>query len=135
MINKWFAGMALAAIGAIGAAGIAATPEPAPAADATKGKALFARCAACHAVVPGKNGIGPSLAGVVGRPAAAAPGYAYSPAMKGAKLKWNEATLSRFLAGPRQLVPGTKMIAAPIAAPQDRADLIAYLKTTGSKSK
>ncbi|AJP72674.1 c-type cytochrome [Sphingomonas hengshuiensis] len=129
---KWIAG---AGAVALGAAALAAAPEPAPAGNAAKGKALFARCAACHAVVPGKNGIGPSLAGVVGRRSASVPGYAYSPAMQASKLKWDEATLGRFLAGPRQLVPGTRMIAAPIAAPQDRADLTAYLKTTGSKTK
>ncbi|MET0270789.1 MAG: c-type cytochrome, partial [Sphingomonas sp.] len=50
--------------------------------DPVKGKTVYARCMACHATVAGRNGLGPSLAGVVGRKAAALPSFAYSPAMK-----------------------------------------------------
>lgn len=114
--------------------GAAATALPsAPPGDAIKGKAAFARCAACHAVAPGKNGIGPSLAGVVGRPAGAVPGFRYSPAVKNAQLVWDEANIARFIAGPSKLVPGTKMIAPAVTSPQDQANIVAYLKTVGSK--
>lgn len=101
----------------------------APPADPVKGKVVFARCAGCHKIdskVAG--GIGPNLSGVYGRAAGQLPGYPYSPAMKASGLKWTEANLSRFLAGPSKVVPGTKMMAAPITNPQDRANLIAYLK-------
>lgn len=109
---------------------------PAPSGDAVKGKAVFARCAACHRVDPtATGGMGPNLAGVHGRRAGTLPGYAYSPAMKASGLKWDDATLSRYLAAPTKVVPGTKMMAPPVGDPQDRANVIAYLKTAGGTKK
>ncbi len=97
---------------------------------ATDGRpAAFAQCAACHAVVPGKNGIGPSLAGVFGRKAGQAPGYAYSAANLSSGLTWDEATLDEYLTAPAKKVPGTKMTYAGQADPAARQALIAYLKT------
>jgi cytochrome c len=85
-------------------------------------------CAGCHAIRPGANGIGPSLAGVYGRASGAVPGYSYSPALKSAKFVWNEKTLNKFLQSPSGLVPGTKMfVSVPDAA--TRQHIIAYLKT------
>lgn len=106
----------------------------APAADPAKGKTVFARCAACHRIDPkATGGMGPNLGRVYGRVAGQVPGYTYSPAMKASRLTWNDANLSRFLAGPTKAVPGTKMMAAPITNPQDRANLIAYLKAESPK--
>jgi cytochrome c len=122
----------IGALALLGAGAAAALAGPAPAGDAAKGKAVFARCAACHAVTP-KNGIGPSLAGVVGRKSGSVAGYRYSAAMQKAGLTWDEATLSKYVAGPSKLVPGTKMMAPPLTNPQDQANLVAYLKTTGTK--
>ncbi len=93
----------------------------------------FGACRACHTVQKGgRNGIGPNLYGVVGRAAAAAPGFTYSPAMKASKLRWDEATLGEYLAAPSKKVPGTRM---PIATPDPakRAAIIAYLKAEGAK--
>ncbi|NIQ93563.1 MAG: cytochrome c family protein, partial [Desulfuromonadales bacterium] len=73
-------------------------------------------------------GIGPSLAGVVGRRSAAIAGFSYSPAMRGANLTWNEGTLDRYLGDPAGVVPGTTM-ALPGLPADDRAEVIAYLKT------
>ena len=56
------------------------------------------------------------------------PGFAYSDPMKNSGIVWSEQTLDQFLQGPRKMVPGTKMTYAGVADPQDRADLIAYLK-------
>ena len=120
---------------ALASASVAAAPEAAPPGNAAKGKTLFARCAACHKVVPGQTGLGPNLAGVVGRPAGKLPGYNYSAAMKASTIRWNDASLSSFIAAPTKVVPGTKMMAPPITNPQDRADIIAYLKTTGGSKK
>ncbi|WP_315760302.1 c-type cytochrome [Sphingomonas sp. Y38-1Y] len=129
MLRNAIIGFAL--LGA-GAAAVALPAGPPPG-DAAKGKVAFARCAACHAVVPNKNGVGPSLAGVVGRKAASLPSYRYSPALQKSGLTWNEATIARFIAGPSKLVPGTKMMAPAVSNPQDQANIVAYLKTTGSK--
>jgi cytochrome c len=93
------------------------------------GRTVFARCAACHAVTPGTNRLGPSLAGVVGRKAGSVPGYNYSPAMKASRVVWNARSLDGYLTRPSAVVPGTKMAFAGIAAPADRANLIAYLNT------
>jgi cytochrome c oxidase assembly protein subunit 11 len=95
--------------------------------DPERGALLFAnQCSGCH--LPETAKIGPPLAGVVGRPAAAVPGYPYSAALAHSGLVWDEATLERWLAGPQNLVPGAAMpMAVPDAAA--RRDIIAYLKT------
>lgn len=91
--------------------------------------AAFAQCASCHSVEPGKNGIGPSLAGVVGAKAAHDPQYAYSTAMRQSGLVWDEAALDRYIKDPRGTVPGTKMSYAGLRDDATRAELIAWLAT------
>jgi len=99
--------------------------------DPVHGKAVFARCAACHSVVVGQSRLGPTLAGVVGRPAATVPGFRYSPAMQKSKLVWTRETLDRYLAAPATVVTGTFMAFPGMRDARDRADLIAYLSTLG----
>ncbi|MEW9307833.1 cytochrome c family protein [Labrys portucalensis] len=95
-----------------------------------KGKAGFARCAACHRVGEGaKNVVGPQLNGIVGRPAASAPDYVYSQAMKASGKTWDEASLRLFLTRPSAAVPGTKMTFAGIRDEATVDDVIAYLAT------
>jgi glucose/arabinose dehydrogenase len=102
--------------------------------DAGHGQTYFQQnCALCHAAALGPNGQpvnqqGPSLVGVLGRKAATAPGFNYSPALVSAGLTWDAPTLDRFLTGPGTMVPGTTMPIA-VAQPGDRADVIAYLAT------
>jgi cytochrome c len=97
---------------------------------ASDGEAIFKRsCAVCHATEAGKNKIGPSLSGIVGSKSAEVPGFAFSDAMKKANLTWDEATLDTYLTDPKALVPGTKMIFVGLKKPDERAALIAYLKT------
>lgn len=97
--------------------------------DPVAGKKIFMRCVACHAVQPGAGAkMGPNLAGVVGRKAAAAPGFKYSAAMQKAKLKWDDATLDKWLTRPSAVVPGTSMAFAGLPNAADRANVIAYLK-------
>lgn len=112
-----------------------ATPSASPSAKATTAAAAgatepasFAQCKACHSVEPGKNGIGPSLAGVFGDKAAAVPGFDFSQAMKDSGLTWNQANLDRFLADPRGVVPGTKMGFGGVKDAAKRQEIIAYLK-------
>ncbi|AZO28414.1 MULTISPECIES: cytochrome c family protein [Mesorhizobium] len=97
--------------------------------DAGAGAVVFKRCMACHQVGPdAKNGVGPVLNGVVGRPAGTYPGYSYSAANKNSGLTWDEPTLTTYLRAPRKLVPGTKMTFAGLSKDQEIADVIAYLK-------
>ena len=115
------------------AAMLIASPALAQAGDAAKGKAVFARCMACHTVDPGANRMGPSLAGIIGRTSGTVPGFPYSAAMKNAKIRWDAKSLDAFLTKPSATVPGSKMIFAGLPNPADRANLIAYLATPGKK--
>jgi len=132
-VNKFRLGSGLLLL-ALAAPVLAAAPLPKG--DSTHGQQLFARCAACHTIGQSGGKIGPSLNGVVGRKAGSLVGYAYSPAMKASGLKWDAATLARFLQAPSKTVPGTKMFFPGLPNPQDRADLTAYLqqfRADGSK--
>ncbi len=97
--------------------------------DAVHGKAVFGQCMACHAVAPGLNLVGPSLHAVVGRKAAIVPNFHYSSAMKGSGIVWTPEKLFVYLENPRGVVVGTKMAYMGLHSPQDRADVIAYLRT------
>lgn len=98
--------------------------------DVAAGAQMFAeQCANCHAVAAGDNGTGPSLAAIAGAPAGHVAGFTYSPAMQASGKIWNDAALDAYLANPRAAVPGTKMKLGGIADPDDRANVIAYLKT------
>jgi cytochrome c len=101
----------------------AAAPPPAP----SPGQTLFEqRCTVCHSVQPTPGKMGPPLAGVAGRKAGTAPGYAYSTALKASNITWTPDALDTFLKGPGKMVPGTKMlVGAPDAA--QRATLVQYL--------
>ena len=93
------------------------------------GETLFKKnCAICHTLEEGKNKIGPSLAGVVGRKAGSVPGFAYSAANKNSGDTWDEATLDTYLTDPRKFMPGTKMVFAGLKNSEDRKALIEYLK-------
>ncbi len=91
--------------------------------------AAFARCATCHQTAPGRNGVGPSLAGVFGAPAGHEPTYAYSKALRASGLVWDAETLDAYLADPRGVVPGTKMAFAGVRSAEERAAIVAYLET------
>ena len=99
------------------------------AADIEAGKTTFKKCALCHADEPGKNKIGPSLFGIVGRQSASLSNYNYSDAMKNFDHTWDPQTLDAYLTDPRAMVPDTKMIFPGIKDKTQRDDLIAYLET------
>ena len=117
---------------------LASTVVPTLAAgNSTRGERAFQRCFACHSVDPNETAKlqGPSLYRIMGRPAAAIPGFEYSDAMrrKGATgLVWNAATLDRYIADPEDVVPGTAMSVPPLRDEQERADLLTYLARSGS---
>lgn len=117
----------------------AAAPAAAPAAtavaystltgDAAKGEKIFIQCKACHVLEEGQNRVGPSLHAIIGRTAGQVAGFNYSAANKNSGKVWDEETLYTYLENPQAFIPGTKMVFAGLKQPQDRADLIAYLKT------
>ena len=101
---------------------------PAMAADPAAGEKAFAVCKACHKVGEGaKNGLGPTLNGVVGQAAGSVEGYNYSEAMKTSGLTWDEANLAEFLKNPKAKIPGNKMTFAGVKDDTKLVDIIAYL--------
>jgi cytochrome c len=100
-----------------------------PMANVMHGEMLAEQCMACHDFTKnGPNKIGPNLWGVVGRPRASHPGYMYSPAMKAKGGSWSYAELFQFLRQPQVFIPGTKMTFGGFPRPQDRLDVIAWLR-------
>ncbi|MGH6769954.1 MAG: copper-containing nitrite reductase [Xanthobacteraceae bacterium] len=104
----------------------------APAGDVAAGRQAFSKCQACHSMDKGKNLIGPSLAGVIGRKAAQVPNYNYSPAMSGSNVVWNSDTLDAFLLAPQKFIPKNKMAFPGIKSDSERANVIAYLASASS---
>jgi cytochrome c len=99
-------------------------------ASVDKGKAVAKKCEACHTFQKGgPNKIGPDLWGIVGRPVAAHEGFAYSSALKQKGGEWDYESINQFIAHPGKTVPGTKMTFVGLDKTQDRADVIAYLRT------
>jgi glucose/arabinose dehydrogenase/cytochrome c2 len=116
------------------ATGFLVASPPAFSADASAGKTLFRqRCTVCHTAESGDSGgaQGPSLIGVLGRPAASAPQFSYTQALHDSKLTWDAATLKRFLGAPGAVVPGTSMALA-VSDEADRDNLIAYFQSVSS---
>jgi cytochrome c len=94
--------------------------------DPKAGAQIYQRCLACHSMEYNRSG--PRHCGLFGREAGSVPGYAYSTAMKASGITWNTQELDRFLEDPLKSLPGTKMSYAGVKDPQERADLISYLK-------
>jgi len=86
-------------------------------------------CRTCHSVKPGDNRLGPSLAGIIGRKAGSAEGFAYSDSMKSSGITWDEATLDKFIADPEAVVRGNRMKPyGGLADKSARDKIIAFLK-------
>ncbi len=104
------------------------------AADATKGEAVFAKCAACHTIASGgPNGIGPNLYGTMGEEIGRGKqGFAFSSVLAGMGGNWDFEKMNAWLTSPRKFAPGTKMSFAGLSSPEDRANLLVYLNAQGS---
>lgn len=90
-------------------------------------------CAACHSFEEGGAAkIGPPLWGVVGRDIASLGDFSYSNALAGKDGEWSYQTLDEYLSAPREWAPGTKMVFAGIKKPEDRANVILYLRSLSS---
>lgn len=107
------------------------------AADVAKGEKIAKACAACHTFNKGgPNGVGPNLYGVLGGPKDHAAGYAYSGALlEQGGATWTYAELNKFLWKPKAYAKGTKMAFAGVKKPEDRAALIAWLRTQADAPK
>lgn len=99
------------------------------AADPAAGARLWSQCRACHALEPGRNGVGPSLHGVVDRDIGAMAGFNYSGALAQAGSTWTPEVLSAFIEAPSRVTPGTSMNFRGIASASDRANLIAFIQS------
>lgn len=100
--------------------------------DAEAGAALFEECSGCHQVGPdAENGIGPHLNMLFGRKAAGLDGFPYSESLERAGVngvEWHADTLSAYIEDPATFASGTRMSYPGLEDPQDRADLLAYLR-------
>lgn len=102
-----------------------------PPSEMSNGERQFARkCSICHSLTPGSaRRAGPTLHGLFGRPAGSVTDYAYSETLRETDIVWNDSTINAlFDEGPDHYIPGSKMPMQRIAAQQDRADLIDYLR-------
>ena len=100
--------------------------------DAAKGEKVFAKCKACHVADAETNKVGPHLKGVIGRNVASVPEYKYSAAMleyAKANPVWTDELFLTYIENPKASVPKTKMVFPGLKKEEDRADILAYLKT------
>ncbi|MDY0881868.1 cytochrome c family protein [Dongia soli] len=121
--------MLVAGLAALGSLAVVMAATGLPAGDTARGERIYDRCLACHAI--DRDRTGPRHAKLFGRRAGSVPGFPYSPAMKRAGeagLVWNDNTLDQFIENPTGFIPGTRMGYAGVKDPQERADLLAYLK-------
>ena len=105
-------------------------------ADPAKGQIAFLQCRACHSLeAAGPNKVGPNLHGIMGRKAGLAPGFSYSEVMVGSAVVWSVETLDRFLFRPSDFMPGTRMVFVGLRKPEDRANVIAYIRQETGAAK
>jgi cytochrome c2 len=98
--------------------------------DPVKGKKIARKCVACHSFKKaGKNKIGPTLYGIMGRERGTTVGYNYSKALKKIGGKWGYADMDKFLLKPKNFLPGTKMSFKGIKKATDRAAIIMYIRS------
>lgn len=97
--------------------------------DAANGQRVFTQCRTCHQVQPGRNMVGPSLYGILGREAGSVEGFRYSDANANSGIVWTEEVMYEYLENPARYIPGTIMAFPGLRREQDRVDVIAYLKS------
>jgi len=125
-IMLWIDGGTLAVLEPVSDANASGAVQP-----LVRGEVIFSACTSCHRVGSGNaHGIGPDLAGIVGRKVASAPGFHYSSALSSRSADhWTAERLDAYLSDPQKAIPGTTMQFEGMQSAEDRASLIAYLKT------
>ena len=130
--------------GFLGVVLVAAALAPVPAAaqlagDADRGEGFWSQCKGCHMIGPeARNRIGPPLNGIFGRRAGAIEDFKYSKSMSrmgNDGLTWTFETLDAYVDNPKALVSGTRMAYRGLKDPQDRADLIAFLRAFSDRPR
>jgi cytochrome c len=119
----------------VAAAAEPAGPEPVLAllasADVAAGEKLSKKCTACHVFEKGgANKVGPALWNIVNSDKARADGFGYSQGLADADGVWDYVSLNAFLYKPKAYISGTKMNFAGFKKPEDRANMIAYLRNS-----
>jgi cytochrome c len=105
------------------------SPSLAQHGDAARGQRNFRLCAPCHSLEPDQNMTGPSLSGLWSRKAGSLPSFErYSDALKSSGIIWDDRSLDAWLADPNEMVPDNEMPFNGVKDPQQRADLLAFLK-------
>jgi cytochrome c len=95
-----------------------------------RGQLLWVQCGQCHSLEQGSvHAVGPNLSGIVGSPVARFDDFNYSSALKSLDTRWTEENLDAFLRSPQQFAPGTQMGFVGIQNAEDRAAIIAYLRS------
>jgi cytochrome c len=100
-------------------------------ANPANGEAAFnKKCATCHTTAQGgANKVGPNLFSVVAAEKAHQESFTYSKALAEKGGNWEYEDLNAFIAKPAAFVKGTKMAFAGVGNAQERADIIAWLRT------
>jgi len=114
----------------------ASLPDLLKAADPANGAKIATKCKACHDFTKGgPNKVGPNLWDIVGAKHAHRDDFNYSDAVKGLSGDWSYENLDKFLTKPKDYAPGTKMAFPGLPKPEDRAAVIAYLRTLSDSPK
>jgi cytochrome c len=104
--------------------------------DTEAGQRVFNQCRACHQIgETAKNGVGPQLNGLFQRKAGEVAGYNYSEANKKSGATWSEEFFAKYIADPKGVMPGNKMVYAGLKSEKQVQDLIAFLKQFGPDGK
>jgi len=106
-------------------------------ANVEAGKAIFMKqCFTCHTIDKGgPNKVGPNQWGIVGRKKASHEGFSYSSALQAKGGDWTYEDIDHMTFKPTAYVKGTKMAFAGLPKEQERADVIAYLRTMADSPK
>jgi cytochrome c len=125
-----FAALLLAACSDNSGAAVQSPQSAAPDTRAEQGRQAFGQCGVCHSSREGDGArVGPNLFGVYGRTAGTADGFAYSSAMRDSGVVWSDETLDAFIKNPQSFIRGNRMGYAGERDAQQRANIIAFLKT------